>query len=213
MFSNFNGKASRPFVLGVCGGSGSGKTYFAESLKQALGHHRCAVVYQDNFYRDLSDRFDHDGGSVNYDHPDSIEFDLLARKVAELKQGQATHIPDYCFSTHKRLPSTLRVEPRPLVIVDGILILQEAALRAELDCSVFVDTPEAVRYARRLERDVKERGRQPEGVLAQFTKQVKPMHDAFVEPSKAHADIVIRETAEFDAALQSLVARFIAPHP
>ena len=213
MFGNLNGKASRPFVLGVCGGSGSGKTYFAKSLKQALGPQRCVVVYQDNFYRDLSARFDHDGGSVNYDHPESIEFDLLARKVAQLKTGQATEIPDYHFASHKRLPEALRIEPRPLVIVDGILILQDAALRAVLDCSVFVDTPEAVRYARRLERDVKERGRKPEGVLAQFTKQVKPMHDAFVEPSKEHADIVIRETAEFDAALQGLVAKFIAQHP
>lgn len=200
---------AQPFVLGVCGGSGSGKTYFAQSLMAALGTLRCLVVYQDNFYRDQSARFDHDGGSVNYDHPESIEFELLAQCVAELKAGQATMIPDYDFATHKRRPETLRVEPRPLIIVDGILILQDPALRAVLDCSVFVDTPEAVRYARRLERDVKERGRQPEGVRQQFTRQVKPMHDAFVEPSRVHADIVIRETAEFDSALQGLIARFV----
>lgn len=186
-------KQSSPYLVGVAGGSGSGKTYFAQALAKELGGERCLVVFQDNFYIDQSHRFDFDGGAVNFDHPDSIDFDLLARCLADLKAGRPTSIPVYDFKTHRRQAQPLAVAPKPVVLVDGILIFHSPAVRALLNEMVFFDTPEDLRFLRRLERDVHERGRSPEGVKAQFYRQVKPMHDAFVEPSKAHAGTVVTD--------------------
>ncbi len=195
-------KQNKPFLVGVAGGSGSGKTYFTRALQARLGASLCEIVYQDNFYRDQSKRFDFDGGSVNFDHPDSIDFALLAEQMKELKTGKAVEIPIYDFKTHSRLENTLRVEPRPVVLVDGILIFHSEPLRALFDDLIFFDTPEELRFQRRLERDVKERGRTPEGVHSQFFKQVKPMHDLFVEPSKAHARTVVCDVGEFEGVLE-----------
>lgn len=184
------------FILGVAGGSGSGKTYFAKALAEALGEN-ATIVYQDNFYIDQSHRFDHDGGSVNFDHPDSLELTLLAKCLSELKSGKPTEIPVYDFKTHSRQKTTLQVRPTTIVIVDGILIYHPEYLRNQFDEMVFFDTPESLRFERRLERDVVERGRTVEGVKAQFLKQVKPMHDEFVEPSKAHAHTVIKDLGDY----------------
>ena len=200
-------KRNKPFLLGVAGGSGSGKTFFARSLRQRLGNHACEIVYQDNFYVDQSKRFDFDGGSVNFDHPDSIDFDLLAECLASLREGKRTEIPVYDFVTHSRLAAPLVIEPRPIFIVDGILIFHSEKVRKLFDERVFFDTPESLRFQRRLERDVKERGRKPEGVKNQFYKQVKPMHDSFVEPSSAFADSIIRDGAEFNQVLNKACAR------
>lgn len=186
----------KPFILGVAGGSGSGKTYFARALAETLGE-SAVIVYQDNFYIDQSHRFDHDGGAVNFDHPESLELTLLASCLGELKTGKGTQIPQYDFVTHSRLKETIEVPLRPIIIVDGILIFHPDYLRAQFDEMVFFDTPESLRYERRLERDVKERGRKPEGVQEQFLKQVKPMHDAFVEPSKVHAHTIIRDLGDY----------------
>ncbi|MFL5785398.1 MAG: uridine kinase [Bacteriovoracaceae bacterium] len=184
------------FILGVAGGSGSGKTYFAKALADALGAN-ATIVYQDNFYIDQSSKFDHDGGSVNFDHPDSLELTLLAKCLSELKAGNTTEIPVYDFKTHTRQKDTLRVNPTTIVIVDGILIYHPDYLRKQFDEMVFFDTPESLRFERRLERDVVERGRTVEGVKAQFLKQVKPMHDEFVEPSKKHAHTVIKDLGDY----------------
>lgn len=202
--------SKRPFLLGVAGGSGSGKTFFARALRQALGPSLCEIVYQDNFYHDQSARFDGDGGSVNFDHPDAIDFSLLASCLSSLRSGSPTEIPVYDFVTHSRSSSPLRVEPRPVLIVDGILIFHSPLVRALFDDMVFFDTPEDIRYARRLERDVKERGRKPEGVKAQFLKQVKPMHDQFVEPSKAFATRVVCDRGEFTSVLREYAGKFSA---
>ncbi len=199
--------SSRPFVLGVAGGSGSGKTFFARALRQALGAELCEIIYQDNFYIDQSARFDGDGGSVNFDHPDSIDFPMLASCLARLKEGNPCEIPVYDFVTHTRAPETLRVEPRSILIVDGILIFHSPEVRAVFDELVFFDTPEEIRFQRRMERDVKERGRKPEGVKNQFLHQVKPMHDLFVEPSKAHATKVVTDRGEFSAVLKDYVQK------
>lgn len=184
------------FILGVAGGSGSGKTYFAKELADALGEH-ATIVYQDNFYIDQSQKFDHDGGSVNFDHPDSLELTLLAQCLSELKAGKPTQIPVYDFVTHSRKKETLTIRPTSIIIVDGILIYHPDYLRQQFDEMVFFDTPETLRYERRLERDMVERGRTAEGVKAQFLRQVKPMHDEFVEPSKYHAHTVIKDLGDY----------------
>ena len=199
-------KQSKPragsMIVGVAGGSGSGKTYFAKALIEELGSDVCEVVYQDNFYIDQSHRFDRDGGSVNFDHPDSIDFDFLARCLTSLKNGETTQIPTYDFATHKRRPETVEIKAKPIILVDGILIFHSTPVRNVCDELIFFDTPEDLRYQRRLERDVKERGRTPEGVRAQFERQVKPMHDLYVEPSKAHAHTVFDDINGFAGALK-----------
>lgn len=205
--TGFTKPSDRPFLLGVAGGSGSGKTHFARALRHRLGAERCELVYQDNFYFDQSGRFDFDGGSVNFDDPGSIDFALLAERLATLKTGVAVEIPVYDFATHSRRPETVTVRPRPVVIVDGILIFHSAPVRAVLDDLIFFDTPEELRYERRLARDVRERGRTPEGVRNQFLRQVKPMHDRFVGPSKAHARAVIQDVGGFEALLEDTLRR------
>lgn len=199
-------KLSKPHIIGVAGGSGSGKTYFAKALIDELGSDVCEVVYQDNFYIDQSHRFDRDGGSVNFDHPDSIDFDFLARCLISLKQGRTTQIPTYDFATHKRKPETIEIKAKPIILVDGILIFHSVPVRSVCDELIFFSTPEDLRYQRRLERDVKERGRTPEGVRAQFEKQVKPMHDLYVEPSKAHAHTIVDDVNDYDSALSKYVS-------
>lgn len=199
-------KPNRPFLLGVAGGSGSGKTYFARALQAQLGAD-CELIYQDNFYIDQSHRFDFDGGSVNFDHPDSIDFPLLASCLRQLKSGAETQIPIYDFVTHKRRPETLAVAAKRVIIVDGILIFHAPEVRELFDDLVFFDTPEELRYSRRLERDVKERGRTPEGVRNQFLKQVKPMHDTFVAPSKAFAKTVVCDVDGYAPVFREYCAR------
>lgn len=194
-------------MVGVAGGSGSGKTYFAKALARRLGRDRCAILYQDSFYFDQSKKFDRDGGVVNFDHPESIDFALMTEKLGQLKQGQAVEIPVYDFVTHTRKPETESVLPKPVIIVDGILIFHDERLRQLLDERLYFDTPEELRFKRRLERDVRVRGRTPEGVSAQFYKQVKPMHDQFVEPSKAHASVVICDVGEVGGFLASYLQR------
>ena len=197
-----------PFILGVAGGSGSGKTYFARAVHQRLGPEICEIVYQDNFYIDQSHRFDRDGGSVNFDHPSSIDFGLLAEHLAVLKGGQAVEIPIYDFVTHKRRPETLRIEPKPVIIVDGILIFHSEPVRNLFHDLIFFETSEELRFQRRLERDTVERGRTPEGVKAQFFSQVKPMHDQYVSPSKAHARRVVLDNGNFHGIVEEVCCKF-----
>ena len=192
-----------PFFLGVAGGSGSGKTYFARAMHQRLGEAACEIIYQDNFYFDHSKKFDKDGGAVNFDHPSSIEFSLLTKHIIQLKQGLETEIPTYDFVTHSRQSKTLRIFPKKVIIVDGILIAHVQEVRALFDELIFFDAPEDLRFKRRLDRDVKERGREKNGVHAQFYNHVKPMHDQFVEPSKIHANRVVKDSEDFNQLLES----------
>lgn len=178
------------YIIGVSGGSGSGKTFFANALHKNLGKENSFLLLQDDYYKDQSANFDCDGGSVNFDHPDSLDFDLLAKHLSLLKGGLSIDIPQYDFKTHTRKQQTKRQEAKKVVILDGILILSQPKIRALLDDSIFVETPEDIRFQRRLIRDTLERGRTEEGVKAQFEKQVKPMHDLFVEPSKEHASFI-----------------------
>jgi uridine kinase len=197
----------KPYIIGVAGGSGSGKTYFARELQKKLGIENCNILYQDNYYIDQSHRFDGDGGSVNFDHPDSLEFTLLAKHLGVLKKGESVEVPLYEFATHKRLEKTLPFKPTKIILVDGILILNSPEVRAELDEAIFFDTPEELRFERRLHRDVNERGRTPEGVKKQFELQVRPMHNQFVEPSKKFAQTLVHDLGEYNEVLEEFVNR------
>lgn len=195
------------YILGIAGGSGSGKTYFARSLVKILGAKNCSVILQDNYYIDQSARFDFDGGSVNFDHPESLDFKLLAQHLVQLRDGKTVDVPIYDFKTHSRLKEVLKTPPKKFVIVDGILILSQPFVREHFNESVFVETSEEVRFARRLKRDVQTRGRTPEGVKTQFINQVKPMHDQFVEPSKEFASTIISEHKNFEIQLHDFANR------
>jgi uridine kinase len=201
-------KPSKPYLVGVSGGSGSGKTHFAHSVRQSLGSSHCEIVPQDNFYIDQSARFDADGGSVNFDHPNSIDSKLLAACLRRLKMGEAVDIPKYDFATHKRALDTLKIEARSLIIIDGILIFHFSEIRVIFDELIFFDTPENLRFSRRLERDVSERGRTAHGVRAQFVNQVKPMHDQFVEPSKRYATTIIDDPLNLTGAVTRFLEGF-----
>lgn len=191
-----------PYIIGVAGGSGSGKTYFARELQKILGDEHCCILYQDNYYIDQSHRFDGDGGSVNFDHPQSLDFDLLAADLKRLKTGAVVDVPIYDFPTHTRKKETLKYQPTKIILVDGILILDSHVVRAQLDEAIFFDTPEELRFKRRLERDVKERGRSAEGVKKQFDLQVRPMHDQFVDPSKIFAQTIIKDFGDYHEAIE-----------
>jgi uridine kinase len=185
---------NRIWVIAIVGGSGSGKTTLARKIKAAFHDFESMILGQDSYYFDQSARFDHDGGAVNFDHPQSLEFDLMARHIQDLKAGHRIEIPVYDFATHKRLPLTDSQHPRPLVLVDGTLILSQPQLCRLFDESIFLEVDEPTRFQRRLKRDVEERGRTPEGVHEQFFKQVKIMHDQFVEPSKSASTILLRNS-------------------
>jgi uridine kinase len=192
-------------MIGIAGGSGSGKTTFARLLQDLLGHERCSILHQDSYYHDQSGEFDHDGGRVNFDHPDAIDFALLSRHLAELKSGRSVAVPVYDYHTHRRLDRTEPFPVRPFMVVEGLLVLAQPAVRNCMDVKVFIDAPEAVRLARRLARDARERGRHPAGVEQQFLAHVKPMHDQYVEPSKQYADKLYSGAAALDQGVRDLL--------
>lgn len=196
---------SASVIIGVTGGSGSGKTTFARLIQTHLGDHFCGLISQDCYYRDQSQNFDKDGGKVNFDHPDSLEFSLLTKHLKSLKSGEDVLVPRYDFATHKRLVEATLFPSRPVIILDGILILTQSEIRDVLDFSFFIDAEEEVRFQRRLHRDVRERGRTPEGVKEQFYSQVKPMHDLFVEPCRELATNVISGEKSFGPIIQEIV--------
>ena len=196
----------RPILLGVAGGSGSGKTTVVRRIRDALRPAAdVAVIHHDSYYRDGSALTLAERAAVNYDHPDSLETELLIRHLTALLRGESIHVPVYDFTNHVRTAETRRVEPRPVVIVDGILILWDRALRDLMDVKIFVDADADVRLARRLRRDVEERGRDPESVLDQYMETVRPMHLEFVEPSKRYADVILPRGGHNKVGVQMVV--------
>jgi uridine kinase len=179
------------FVIGVAGGSGSGKTTVVRRIVDSLGPEHVTVLDHDRYYRDRNDLRLEERAALNYDHPDSLETDLLVHHVRALKAGQGVDVPRYDFTRHARLPEKDAIQSRRALIVEGILILTDAALRELIDIKVFVDTDSDTRFIRRLQRDVAERGRTMESVIDQYQSTVKPMHREFVEPSKRYADVII----------------------
>lgn len=177
-------------LIGVAGGSGSGKTTLAELLLDHFGRDRAALLLQDSYYIDRSQQFKGDG-SLNFDHPDAIDWPLLLQHLQDLQAGRAINEPTYDFVKHQRNTNTIRLEPKEIIIVDGILLYVNEAIRNLFDIRLYVDTSEQMRYARRLLRDVELRGRTPEGVRIQYESTVKPMHQLYVEPCKAYAHAVV----------------------
>lgn len=199
-----------PLVIGIAGGSGSGKTTVAQSILQRVGPDRIAFIQHDAYYKDLSGLPPVQRAEVNFDHPNSLETSLLIQHVETLKNGQPVEIPIYDFSTHSRTDKTFIVKPRGVILVEGILIFVEPELRDLFDVKIFVDTDSDLRFIRRLERDITERGRTVESVVRQYQATVRPMHLEFVEPSKRYADVIIPEGGFNTAALDMVVARIEA---
>lgn len=191
-------------TVGIAGGSGSGKSTLVNRLVEALGRHRCAVLSQDDYYRDLSSFPPELREQVDYDRPEQIESDLLARHIADLKAGHGIEAPRYDFATHTRLPQTRPVEPAAVLLVEGILLFVSPLLRQHLDLRVFLTAPAGVRLQRRLERDVTFRGRCPEAVRQQWHQSVIPAHRRYVEPSRRHAHLVIHTGGEWEPAIRLL---------
>jgi uridine kinase len=178
-------------IVGVAGGSGSGKTTVVRRIVESLGPDEVTLLDHDRYYRDRNDLRLEERAALNYDHPDALETDLLVSHVRELKAGRSVEVPRYDFTRHARLPETELFTPRRAVIVEGILVFTSAELRQLMDIKVFVDTDSDTRFIRRLMRDVADRGRTMDSVIEQYQSTVKPMHLEFVEPSKRYADVII----------------------
>ena len=196
-----------PLVIGIAGGSGSGKTTVAQTILQRVGPDRISFLQHDAYYKDLSGLPPVQRAEVNFDHPNSLENELLIRHIQQLKKGKVVEVPIYDFSTHSRTDRTFKVYPRNVILVEGILIFSETTLRELFDVKIFVDTDSDLRFIRRLQRNIAERGRNTESVIKQYLSTVRPMHMDFVEPSKRYADVIIPEGGFNTAALDMVVAR------
>lgn len=196
-----------PLVIAIAGGSGSGKTTVANVILEKVGSHRIAYLPHDAYYRDLSNLPPMQRAQVNFDHPESLETELLIDHINTLKSWRPVELPVYDFTHHSRTEETIRVNPQRVIIVEGILIFAEPRLRDLFDVKIFVDTDPDLRFIRRLERDIAERGRSMETVVKQYLTTVRPMHLEFVEPSKRYADIIIPEGGLNTVALDIVIAR------
>ena len=181
----------KPYIVGIAGGTGAGKTTLAHMLFDHLGEDRALSIAHDAYYRDFSHIPADQRGQINFDHPDALETDLLVQHLQALSRGETALIPTYDFTTHIRTSETLELCPRPIIIVEGILLLVEQILRDALNLKIFVDAPPDIRLIRRMNRDVDERGRTPESVTLQYLETVRPMHDTYVEPSRKYADLIV----------------------
>jgi len=199
-----------PLVIGIAGGSGSGKTTLAQLILKRVGEDRIAYLPHDAYYKDLSDLPTNQRMAVNFDHPDSLDTDLLIQHVQQLRNYEPVDLPLYDFKTHTRTLQISRVEPRGVIMVEGILIFADPVLRKLLDVKIFVDTDPDIRLIRRLERDIRERGRTTEIVVNQYLTTVRPMHLEFVEPSKRYADVIVPEGGLNEVAMEMVVARLEA---
>ena len=197
----------RPFLIGVAGGTCSGKTTVAERLVDLVGTEHLALIKQDAYYIDRSHQPFEERTQANYDHPDAFDWDLTFRQLSTLLDGQPIDVPVYDYPNHNRATEVIRVEPTRIVVFEGILALYDESLRDLFDLRIFVDTDADVRLVRRLERDVRDRGRTPESIMRQYMTTVRPSHLQFIEPTKRHADVIIPEGGHNERALDVLVAR------
>lgn len=200
-------KRATPLVIGIAGGTGSGKTTLAHTIIERVGPQHIAYLPHDAYYKDLVHMPGSHRAAINFDHPDSLDTPLLIQHVQQLRNWQAIDLPVYDFKTHSRTSQTKRIEPKHLILLEGILIFVEPDLRRLLDVKIFVDTDADIRFIRRLERDIAERGRSTETVVQQYLQTVRPMHLEFVEPSKRYADVIIPEGGLNTVAMDMVVAR------
>jgi uridine kinase len=197
---------TQPLVIAVAGGSGSGKTTVARAIDEAV-HRESVLVEQDAYYQDLSHLPLEERKKVNFDHPDAFDTELMIAQLRQLLSGRAIDRPTYDYPAHTRAAATVRVEPRDVILVDGILLFADARVRPLFDIKVYVDVPDDVRFIRRLQRDVVERGRTMDSVIQQWLTTVRPMHLEFVEPSKRYADIILPEGGLNRIGIETIVAR------
>lgn len=200
----------KPLVIGLAGGTGSGKTTVAEAIIRAAGADRVVILPQDAYYRAQPETPAEVRALTNYDEPSAFDTDLLVEHIDALVRGERVARPVYDFTRDDRVAATVPLDPAPVLVVEGILVLHDPELRTRMTLKVFVDAPPDERFIRRLERDVKDRGRSAESVIAQYRRTVKPMHDLFVEPTKAHADLVFPEGGENHIALDVLSAYVVS---
>ncbi|MEK6322616.1 MAG: uridine kinase [Acidobacteriota bacterium] len=194
-------------IIGISGGTGSGKTTVAQKIIAPVGVENVVYLQQDSYYRNLGDMPLDLRHQVNYDHPDAFDTELLINHLEALRAGEAIEQPDYDYPTHSRKAETIHVEPRPVIVVEGILVFVNSQMRGLMDLKIFVDTDPDIRFIRRLDRDVHERGRTVESVITQYTTTVRPMHLQFVEPSKRYADIIIPEGGFNDVGIDLITAK------
>ena len=199
--------SAKPLIIGLVGGSGSGKTTVARAILDSLGEVEAAFIDQDAYYKDLAHLSLAERTQVNFDHPDALDNDLLVAHLSSLANGVAIEKPTYDFAAHTRAEETIRVVPSDVILVDGILLFVDPRVRRLLDIKVYVDVPDDVRFIRRLQRDTRERGRSVDSVIAQYLGTVRPMHLEFVEPSKRHADVIIPEGGHNAIGVEMLRAR------
>ncbi len=197
---------SNVMVIGIAGGTGSGKTTITKKIRQCFGDD-VSVIYHDNYYKAHHDMSYEDRTKLNYDHPDSFDTELFLEDVRKLKAGKAVECPVYDYSIHDRTEETVTVRPAKVIIVEGILIFQSIELCNEMDIKIYVDTDADVRILRRIVRDVRDRGRSLESVVNQYLTTVKPMHEQFVEPSKRRADVIIPEGGHNQVAMEMVMER------
>jgi uridine kinase len=199
--------SSRPIAIGIAGGTGSGKTTVSSVILERVGAGNIAFLAHDAYYKDLQDLPVAQRDIINFDHPDSLDTELMVEHIGALLEWEAVEVPIYDFTTHTRTNRTQEIQPQAVVLVEGILIFADARLRDLFDVKIFVDTPPDIRFIRRLQRDIVERGRTMESVIRQYETTVRPMHMEFVEPSKRHADVIIPEGGLNTVAMDMMVAR------
>jgi uridine kinase len=197
----------RPLVVGIAGGTGSGKTTVANSLAAAIPPGRCVTIEHDAYYREQSHLTFEERTQINYDHPSSLETVLLVEHLRELRAGNAVDVPIYDFARHTRRADTRRVQPAPVIVVEGILVFTDPALREQMDIKIFVDTDPDIRLMRRIRRDLEQRGRSFQSIRDQYYATVRPMHLEHVEPSKRWADLIVPEGGDNHVALDVLLGR------
>ncbi|HXF04159.1 MAG TPA: uridine kinase [Blastocatellia bacterium] len=194
-------------IIGICGGTGSGKTTVALRILDAVGRDKVVYLQQDSYYKDLSHLPLAERHRMNFDHPDALDNDLLIAHIEELRAGRPIEQPVYDFTVHTRTPERRRIEPRPIILVEGILVFENPRLRSLMDLKIYVDTADDIRFIRRLVRDIQERGRTVESVIEQYLSTVRPMHLEFVEPSKRYADIIIPEGGYNEVGIDLIIEK------
>jgi uridine kinase len=196
-----------PLVFGIAGGTGSGKTTIADYILKTVGPEKIVFLPHDAYYRDQTGLTQEERARVNFDHPSSLETELLIEHITKLRNGESIQLPSYDFKTHSRTQETTTIKPQPIIVIEGILIFVEPELRDLFDLKIYVDTDADIRFIRRLKRDIEERGRTTESVINQYLDTVRPMHLEFVEPSKRYASVIIPEGGYNTVALDLIVAR------